>query len=88
MAILSKQAQKTLSKVDRKTKARLISSIGKIERGEGDIIKLKLTNGGMKRNLYRYKIEHYRIIFEKNKDLLIQTIDTKTNIKYRVTGCF
>jgi mRNA-degrading endonuclease RelE of RelBE toxin-antitoxin system len=88
MTILSKQAQKTIQKADKTTATRLRKHIERIERNEGDIVKLKLTRGGMKEELYRYKIEHYRIIFKRERDLVIQSITTKTNTKFRNTKCF
>ena len=88
MVILSKQAQKTIQKTDKKTAKRLQEHISKIERGEGDIIKLKMCRGGMKEELYRYKTEHYRFLFKKENDLVIQSITTKTNTKFRNTKCF
>lgn len=88
MTILSKQAQKTIQRADKTTANRLRKHIERIERNEGDIVKLKLTRGGMKEELYRYKIDHYRIIFKREQDLIIQSITTKTNTKFRNTKCF
>ena len=88
MTILSKQAQKTIQRADKTTANRLRKHIERIERNEGDIVKLKLTRGGMKEELYRYKIDHYRIIFKREQDLVIQSITTKTNTKFRNTRCF
>ena len=88
MTILLKQAQKTIQRADKTTANRLRKHIERIERNEGDIVKLKLTRGGMKEELYRYKIDHYRIIFKREQDLIIQSITTKTNTKFRNTRCF
>lgn len=87
MVVLSKDAQKTISKVDKKTAMKLQTAITKIENGTGDIIKLKPIKKGMSDNLYRLKMEHYRVIFERDSDIVIKSITTKTNTKFKRTGC-
>jgi len=77
---LRKQAQKYLDSVDAKTKKKLYKALEQLSRLEGDIKPLK-----GEKNLYRYKIQHYRIIFEWVKGEIIITvieINTRTNIKY------
>lgn len=59
---------------------KLYKALDELSRLEGDIVPL-----GGKANLYRYKIPHYRIIFEWVKGEIIITvieINTRTNIKY------
>lgn len=77
---LKKRAQKYLDSVDAKTRAKLYKALERLSRLEGDIVPLKGT-----KNRYRYKIEHYRILFEWVKGEIIITvieINTRTNIKY------
>ena len=88
MTIFSKDAQKVLRKTDTNTAKKLRGAIVNIEQGRGDIVPLKLCRGGMKENLYRYKMEHYRIIFERGEDIKIRSITTKSNTKYKTTKCF
>lgn len=66
-----------LQKVQERNKKKGIEDIAELK---GDIKKLK----GYK-NLYRYKINHYRILFEIDDSMniiLVETINTRTNIKY------
>lgn len=77
---LKKQPQKYLAAVDANTRQKLYKALDQLSRLEGDIVPL----AGHK-NLYRYKIAHYRIIFEWNKGEIVITvieINTRTNIKY------
>lgn len=77
---LAKQPQKYLSRVDRNTRRKLDKALDQLSRLEGNIIPL----GGQK-NRYRYKIDHYRIIFEWVHGEIVITvieINTRTNIKY------
>lgn len=79
--ILKKQPQKYLASVDARTRARLNRALDGLSRLEGDIVPIKGAP-----NKYRYKVDHYRIIFERIKGQLIITvieINTRTNIKYR-----
>lgn len=77
---LKKQPQKYLASVDENTRKKLYKALDQLSRLEGDIVPL----AGQK-NRYRYKIPHYRIIFEWIKGEIIITvieINTRTNIKY------
>lgn len=77
---LKKQAQKYLDSVDENTCRKLYKALDRLSRMEGNIVKLSGT-----KNRYRYKIDHYRILFEWNKgDLIIVVVEinTRTNIKY------
>lgn len=77
---LKKQPQKYLASVDEKTRNKLYKALDELSRLEGDIVPL----AGQK-NRYRYKIAHYRIIFEWRKGelvILVVEINTRTNIKY------
>lgn len=77
---LKKQPRKYLLSVDENTRNKLYKALEQLARLEGDIKPLK-----GKRNLYRYKIAHYRIVFEWCKgDIIITVIEinTRTNIKY------
>ncbi len=77
---LKKQAQKYLSCVDENTRKKLYKALDQLSRLEGDIVPLKSSP-----NMYRYKINHFRIIFEWIKGNIIITvieINTRTNIKY------
>lgn len=78
--ILKKQAQKYLDSVDTNTRQKLYKALDQLSRWEGDITRLAGT-----KNRYRYKIAHYRILFEWDKGNIVITvveINTRTNIKY------
>ena len=77
---LKKQAQKYLDSVDKNTRSKLYAALEKLSRLEGDIVKI-----AGKDNVYRYKIAHYRILFEWVKGEIVITvieINTRTNIHY------
>ncbi len=77
---LKKQPQKYLASADERTRKRLYKALDQLSRLEGNIVPLE-----GKKNRYRYKIPHYRIIFEWVKGEIIITvieINTRTNIKY------
>lgn len=78
---MKKKAQKYLDSVDTHTQEKLYKALDRLSRLEGDIVPLKGT-----KNRYRYKIEHYRILFEWNKGeiiIIVIEINTRTNMKYR-----
>lgn len=89
IVILSKSAQKTINKVDKPTAIKLKKAFINIDNGKGCIEPFKPINKRRNTdNLYRYKMDHYRIIFKKTvDDCIIQSITTKTNTKFRRTGC-
>ena len=77
---LKKQARKYLDSVDTKTRKKLYKALEQLSRLEGDIVPLAGTQ-----NKYRYKIAHYRILFEWIKGEIVITvieINTRTNMKY------
>lgn len=77
---LKKQAQKYLDAVDESTRRKLLRALDQLSRLQGDIKPLKDC-----RNHYRFKLQHYRIIFEWVKGEIIITvieINTRTNIHY------
>lgn len=77
---LKKQPQKYLKSVDENTRKKLYRALDQISRFEGNIVPL----GGQK-NTFRYKIDHYRIIFKWVRGEIVITvieINTRTNIKY------
>ena len=77
---LRKQAQKYLDSVDEPTRKKLYKALNQLAQLEGDIRPLKGTQ-----NQYRYKIQHYRILFEWIKGEIVITvieINTRTNMKY------
>ena len=77
---LKKQPQKYLASVDANTRRKLYKALEQLARLEGDIVPL----AGQK-NLYRFKISHYRILFERIKGELVITvveINTRTTIHY------
>ena len=77
---LEKQPIKYLASVDQKTRNKLYRALDKLKNLEGDIVRLK----GYK-NLSRFKIQHYRILFSIDQDgnlIIVSTINTRTNIKY------
>ena len=77
---LKKQPQKYLASVDEKTRKKLYKALDQISRLEGNIVRL----GGYKAR-YRYKIYHYRIVFDWVQGeivIVVVEINTRTNIKY------
>lgn len=78
--MLEKQPKKYLQSADESTRRKLLKGIENIQTMTGDIKKLKGSA-----NQYRYKIAHYRILYEwvQSENLIIITaINTRTNIKY------
>lgn len=77
---LKKQPQKYLASVDEKTRKKLYKALDQLSRLEGNIIRL----GGYK-SRYRYKIDHYRIVFDWVQSeivIVVVEINTRTNVKY------
>ncbi|MBE5762553.1 MAG: addiction module toxin RelE [Clostridiales bacterium] len=77
---LKKQPQKYLESVDAATRKKLYRALEQLAELKGDIVRIAGTQ-----NKYRYKIAHYRILFEWEKgDIIITVIEinTRTNIKY------
>jgi len=75
---LSKQAEKYLTKVPADIREKLLKGLEDIKELKGNIQPLVI--GG-----YRYKIHHYRIIFNidhQNDAACIIEINTRSNIKY------
>lgn len=75
--ILKKRAQKYLDSVDANTRKKLYNALDKLARWEGDIVPLKGQKGR-----YRFKIDHYRILFEWRRGeiiILVVDITTRTN---------
>lgn len=78
--ILSKQAKKYLNKVDTATYAKLDRALEELKELRGDIKHIEGT-----KNMFRYKIPHYRILFKWDKGsvvIVVIEINTRTNIKY------
>ena len=78
--VLEKQPRKYLASVDAPTREKLNRALERLKELDGDIVRLAGT-----KNLYRMKVQHYRIIFsyDGGKLIIVETIDTRTNIKYR-----
>ncbi len=77
---LTKDPQKYLKKVEVNTRNKLIKALEGLAELEGDIVKLKTE-----KDKYRLKIYQYRIIFTidtENEIIIVQDINTRTNIKY------
>lgn len=77
---LKKQPQKYLDSVDVPTRHKLYTALDELSELGGDIVPLK----GCK-DRYRYKIKHYRIVFEWHRGdntIVVIEINTRTNIKY------
>ena len=85
--IILKSAQKFLEKTDKATRKKLEKALNKIQNNQVNIEPLKQIKKGMESGLYRYKMEHYRIIFKKEADITIKFIGTKNDTKFRRTGC-
>ena len=77
---MKKQPQKYLTSVDANTRKKLYYELDKLKNLEGDIVRL----GGSK-DLFRMKIDHYRILFRYSggQIIIVEAINTRTNIKYR-----
>lgn len=78
---LKKQPQKYLASVDERTRQKLWKALDQIKTFSGNIDRLE----GFQ-NRYRYKMDHYRIIFEWVEGeiiIIVVEINTRTNIKYR-----
>lgn len=78
--VLKKQAQKYLASVDKPTRTKLQKALERLSEFDGDIVPLTEPD------TYRYKIEHYRILFRWRKntiEIIVIKIDTRGNIKYR-----
>ena len=86
--VVAKAAQKVLDRADKPTVKKLNKALANIENNVGYIEPLKQIQRGMEDDLYRYKMEHYRIIFKRTlSELTIKSITTKSNTKFRRTGC-
>ena len=78
--VLKKQPRKFLAACDEQTRKKLYAALDDVANLRGDIKRLQGTECR-----YRYKIHHYRIIFEWIRgELVIAVIEinTRTNIKY------
>lgn len=74
--VLSKQARKYLLKQTGKTRKKLDKAIFNLEELNGDIKRIG-------DNQYRFKIEHFRLLFSVIEDVIyIDEINTRGNIKY------
>ncbi len=74
-----KQPHKYLASVGVKTRNKLYKALEQLKTLDGDIVRLKGHD-----NLYRYNIEHHRILFTIDSDgyiIIVSTINTRTNIK-------
>ena len=86
--VVAKAAQKVLDRADKPTVKKLNKALANIENNVGHIEPLKQIQRGMEDDLYRYKMEHYRIIFKRTpSELTIKSITTKSNTKFRRMGC-
>lgn len=78
---LEKQPQKYLLKTDEATRKKLYKALEQIAELRGNIVRLE---GFQSR--YRYKLEHYRIIFDWVKgEIVIRVIEinTRSNVRYK-----
>ena len=88
--IINKQAKKYLEKVDKPTLKKFNKALVNISLNRGPIEPLKtIYRTRDMTNIYRYKMDHYRIIFQKtsNTEIIIKSITTKSDTKHRNTGC-
>lgn len=79
---LKRQPRKYLDSVDKHTRKKLFKALDDLGELKGDIVKLKGYT-----NRYRLKVYHYRILFSIDDDgvvqvIIVDTINTRTNIKY------
>ena len=81
--ILSKSAKKFYDKANEKTRTFLTLS------PEADEKVKSVDKKRDQSSTYRRRLGHYRIVYQKQGDILLIThLDTKTNFKYKKTGCF
>lgn len=82
--ILSKSAKKFYDKANRNLERTFLTLSPEVDE--------KVKNVDKKRdqsNTYRRRLGHYRVVYQKQGDILLIThLDTKTNFKYKKTGCF
>lgn len=66
--------------MDANTRIKLYRALDKLKNLEGNIVRLSGSN-----DLFRMKIDHYRILFRYSggQIIVVETINTRTNIKYR-----
>lgn len=79
--VLKKQPQKYLLLTDKNTQNKLLKALEELAELGGNIVKLKGT-----KDLYRYKIDHYRIVFRfdgKIQIITVEEINTRTNVNYK-----
>ena len=77
---LLKQPRKYLESVDKPTRKKLEKALDKLSRFEGDIVPLRGQD-----DIYRCKIEHYRILFRWHKGeiiIIVFQISTRGDTKY------
>ena len=75
-----KQPLKYLACVDQPTRDKLYRALEKLKELDGDIKRLRGYE-----NLYRFKINHDRILFSIDRDgaiIIVSAINTRTNTKY------
>lgn len=71
----SRQAVKFLAKQDSAIKKRIVAAINKLPTGYGDIKKLQGKNG------YRLRVGDFRIIFDRNGNILyIEKIENRGQV--------
>ena len=78
--LFKKQPIKYLKATDKNTRNKLYRALDNLQRLNGDIVPI-----AGKKDLYRFKTDHYRIVFEKQKnsdDIIVIQINTRTNINY------
>ena len=85
--IFSKSAQKFLNKIDKTTRKKLEKNILSLSPEIDERLK-QIDKKRDQTNTYRRKLAHYRIVYQvQTNGILITHIDTKTNFKFKKTGC-
>lgn len=74
--IILKNATKSMSSYDDKTRNRILEAIEKIPRGD-----IKKLNGKKLDNIYRLRIGKYRVVYQANEEnITIVKVDTRGDV--------
>lgn len=85
--VFSKSAQKFLNKIDKITRQKLEKNILSLSPDVDQRLK-QIDKKRDQTNTYRRKLAHYRIVYQiQTNGILVTHIDTKTNFKFKKTGC-
>ena len=85
--VITKPTQKYLNKIHKITRQKLEKNILSLSPDVDQRLK-QIDKKRDQTNTYRRKLAHYRIVYQvQTNGILITHIDTKTNFKFKKTGC-